>query len=221
MTANLQAETGGLAALPSPMPIRALLLDDSTFDRARIRRLSQHSDLVIEMDEVDSIAAMNAAVQCASYDLILIDYRLPVGDGMAALDLLLQDPTNRNAGKIMITGNAGIETAVQAMRGGCHDFLVKDDMNADLLRTAMLNALSLARHNRMMQQQADHQRNIIREGLVAALGDRAVLDTLASVVRAQLPLMEPGPPKLVAMMDPGEVDALLAGMLDEDEFIFH
>jgi len=102
---------------PIPHDIRALLLDDSNFDRARIRRLSQKTELSIHLDEVDSIEAMDIAVAKQNYDLILIDYRLPVGDGMEALHHVLSNDGNKDAGKIMITGDGARQTAMQAMRG--------------------------------------------------------------------------------------------------------
>ena len=197
------------------------MLDDSSFDRARIRRLSRKADLDIELDEVGSIAELDHAVQTTRYDLILIDYRLPQGDGMEALDHVLQDPRNRDAGKIMITGNGSVDTAVQAMRGGCHDYLSKDDINSQVLNQAMLNAMALARQRQQMALQAEHQREVIRDGLIAALSDSQVAGNVVSMVREQLNQTTPDRPQLINVMDPGDVDLLLNGLTDEDEFIFH
>lgn len=207
--------------VPPQKSIRVLLLDDSNFDRARIRRLSNKTELGLQLDEVGSIDELATAVRLACYDLILIDYRLPVGDGMKALSHILDDPMNRDAGKIMITGNAEVDTAVQAMRGGCHDFLTKDSMNAEILREAMLNAMTVARQRQQMQSQADHQRDIIRQGLIAALNDSEVQGNVVSIVRQQLALTASDRPHLTPAMDASDMDILLAGLMDEDEFVFH
>lgn len=221
MIQSVQTQPIGLPEAPPPTTVRALLLDDSSFDRTRIRRLSRKADFDIELDEVGSIREMDDAVKQASYDLILIDYRLPEGDGIEALNHILQDPRNKDAGKIMITGNAAVETAVQAMRGGCHDFLTKDDIDPQMLQQAMINAMTLARQRQQMAMQAEHQREIIREGLVAALSDNAVTGNVVSLVREQLRATRPDHPQFVNVMDPGEVDALLSGLNEEDDFIFH
>jgi len=207
-----QETTGSIEGLP-PMPIHALLLDDSNFDRARIRRLSQKTELAVQLDEVGSIEALQEAVHRASYDLILIDYRLPIGDGMIALSHILNDPMNRDAGKIMITGDAAIEIAVQAMRDGCHDFLTKESMSVETLRAAMLNAMAVARQRLQMQMQAEHQRDIIQQGLVAALTNTAVQKNVALIVKQQL--------ALTSDIMASDIDVLLAGLTEEDEFVFH
>ena len=200
---------------PLPRKIRTLLLDDSNFDRARIRRLSQKTDLPIELDEVDSIAEMDAAVTQHNYDLIIIDYRLPVGDGMIALDHVQSNAQNKGAGKIMITGNGAVETAVQAMRGGCHDFISKDTMDADVLRSAILNAMTVARHGASEGPDTEMQRGLFRDVLLAALQDDAVKGNVVSLMRSHFSAGG------TAIRDTAGFDIMIAGLGDEDEFIFH
>ena len=53
--------------------IKTLLLDDSTFDRARIRRMSNKSELMVDMNEVSDIAELKHAITHEVFDLILID----------------------------------------------------------------------------------------------------------------------------------------------------
>lgn len=199
---------------PFPRSIRALLLDDSNFDRARIRRLSQQTDLAIQLDEVDSIEKMDEAVSKANYDLILIDYRLPVGDGLEALDHVLQNDLNRNAGKIMITGDGARETVIDAMRNGCHDFLTKDEMSVDALRTAMLNALHTAqqRYGAWVQQE---QSEVIRKGILAAMQDSEVQKNVVTLFRNGMRLSDRFD------QQEAELEALLATFRGEDDFIFH
>ena len=179
-------------------PIRTLLLDDSNFDRARIRRLSGKTDLPIELDEVDSIADMERAIRAAAYDLILIDYRLPVGDGLTALEAIQHTPLNRGAGTIMITGNAEVDTAVSAMRSGCHDFLSKDAITVEMLRNAMTNAI----------QAAARQDPAMREILVEALsGHLLAADRIGN--------------HRWSNSQSGVTDDFILGVLGEDEFIFN
>ena len=85
---SLPVEVIGPEGGAFPPVIKALLLDDSTFDRARIRRLGQKTDLALQLDEVSSIAEMKDAVARQVFDLIMIDYRLPQGDGLGVLDYI-------------------------------------------------------------------------------------------------------------------------------------
>lgn len=208
-------------AIKPARDIRALLLDDDTFDRQRIRRMTSKTNLPIVMDEVSSIQALDKAMNRANYDLILIDYRLPEGDGMEALDLVLQNPMNRDASKIMITGDGSIETAIEAMRAGCHDFLSKSDLSIDLLRHAMLKAMELSHERRQMVMQLDAQRDMIRDGLLAGLTDADVQNALGDLVQKKLMLAIPQNSGFVATMNPSDIEALLSSFEAEDEFIFH
>ena len=219
MFQSVPVENTGFTAPPPPSAVKALLLDDSSFDRARIKRLSRKAQMPVQLDEVGSIEEMDRAVQQEQYDLIMIDYRLPVGDGMEALQHVLSDPRHRDVGKIMITGDNAVDTAVRAMRGGCHDFLAKEDMNSELLSQAMVNAMTLARQRQMSQ--ADYQREVIRQGLVAALADDEVQGNVVSLVRQQLIKTLPDRPHFINVMDPGDVDTLLQNLHEDDDFIFH
>ncbi|MFK7836231.1 MAG: response regulator [Sulfitobacter sp.] len=212
--------TSMLTPMPAPRDIRALLLDDSNFDRARIRRLSAKTNLSIQMDEVESIAQMDEALLRENYDLVLIDYRLPVGDGMEALDRVLENDLNKDAGKIMITGDGARQTAVDAMRGGCHDFLSKEEMDVEALRRAMITALTAAQQRQQLLQQTNLQKDIIRQGLVAAMQDSEVQGNVVSIVRQQMHEAR-NQMGLQGTKAAADIDALLTTFGEDDDFIFH
>lgn len=219
----LQATPTSSPSFPMPAmisgEIRALLLDDNTFDRARIRRLSDKTNLPVRLDEVDSIASLNEAVAKEHYDLVMIDYRLPVGDGMQALECLSHNDQNCNAGKIMITGDGARQTAVEAMRSGCHDFLTKEEMNVEALRSAMITALSAAHAHRQMALHREQQKELIRQGLVEAMRDTEVQGNVISIVRQQM--RQHAFTADSRALNDSDLDALITALNDEDDFIFH
>ena len=217
---HLHHTSSASTILPPTPPIRALLLDDSQFDRDRIRRLSRKTDLALQLDEVSCLADMERAVQSEDYDLILIDYRLPEGNGLSALSAIQQTARNRDAGTIMITGDAGVDTAVQAMKNGCHDFLTKDAITADRLRAAMMTAMERAHQgqrsivDRMQQAQ-------IRATVADALSDASMQDTLVGILQGHLNKAGAGivaPPRI-----PGaeELSVMVELLMQDDEFVFH
>lgn len=117
-------------------PIRALILDDNRVDRMRIMRLCDGTDLDIDFDEASTLAEFDRALGGSPYDLFLIDYRLGEGDGLIALEMIGRYPALENARAIMIAGASQIQVAVDAMKSGCGDFLLKDHLTeARLLRT--------------------------------------------------------------------------------------
>ncbi|WP_299024863.1 response regulator [uncultured Sulfitobacter sp.] len=215
----LPAEIIGPDERAHPSIIRTLLLDDSSFDRARIRRMSGNTDLMVDLTEVCDIMQMKAAVATRTFDLILIDYRLPEGDGLDVLAHIKQSELNSDAATIMITGQGDMQTAVTAMRSGCHDFLTKDAMTADQLRFAMVGAMQTAQEHRDLVAQSAHQREVIRQGLTAALMDDEVQGTVVSLFKNEFSKVMGQ--SIFANQDHNALEALLATLDDDDEFIFN
>lgn len=183
----------------APPIIKALLLDDSTFDRARIRRISAKMNMAIHLDEVSSIVEMEQKLQEENYDLILLDYYLPTGDGLAAVERIKMIPQNRNAAMVMISGQAGMATAVTAMRRGCHDVLVKDGLTSEKLRQTVTDALQSAQRQRQMLALAQE-------------GDRA---------RSQGPSGPYAAPPHASREDIEAIAVMIAELDEDDEFVFH
>ena len=117
-------------------PLQALLLDDNRVDRLRIIRLCKSAGLNIAFDEATTLGAFSEALSRTVYDLFLIDYRLGEGDGLIALEMIGRYPAQQDARAIMIAGDSQIQVAIDAMKSGCGDFLLKDHLTEDrLVRT--------------------------------------------------------------------------------------
>ncbi len=196
-------------------PIRALLLDDSSFDRARIRRLSRQAQLNIAIDEVDSLNELEGVVDHGHYDLFLIDYRLPVGNGIEAMALLRKNPRHKSAGNIMITGHPKIDTAVQAMRCGYHDVLSKNGMTANDLRTSVKCALEAARQEAPAASVVTKQQ--LQDSISSAVND----PTAHEFIRLMGSGNEVGGQNAdLRLGNHRDISGLLNDMLQTDEFVF-
>ncbi|BAU63661.1 PAS/PAC Sensor Signal Transduction Histidine Kinase [Stanieria sp. NIES-3757] len=90
-------------------------------------------------------------------DLILLDFFLP---DMNGLEFIQELKTNyaRLSPIIMLTGAGNEEIAVQAMKAGVQDYLIKEKTDAEILRFAVRNILEQAR----LQQLAERNENKFR-----------------------------------------------------------
>src|SRR4051794_13469314 len=105
------------------VPLRMLLVEDSPDDAQLIMLQIEQAGLDVECRRVDTEAAFTAALDPPP-DIILSDYALPQFDGLRALRLL--NRRRLDIPFILISGMVGEELAVDAIKQGASDYLMKD-----------------------------------------------------------------------------------------------
>ena len=100
---------------------RILVVDDEPSLTRSVAALLQSKDRLIE--DCGSVAETLARLNTRSYDLLIIDYRLPDASGLAVLDWLLSHERRESA--IMISGEESMDAAIGALRRSADDFLLK------------------------------------------------------------------------------------------------
>ena len=104
--------------------IRVALVDDQALFRAGIRMLvDSQPDLEVVAEAADGREAVDAVRQTRP-DVVLMDIRMPVMDGLAATAELLTDPEPPRI--VMLTTFDLDEAAARAIRQGASGFLLKD-----------------------------------------------------------------------------------------------
>lgn len=203
-------------------PIQALLLDDSAFDRKRIRRLGNALDIEIEFEDVPSIAAMSRSLDQHSYDLVLIDYQLPEGDGMSALEMVRSHHKNCNAATVMITGNAKTDIAISALRHGFHDFICKDNITADRFRQAVMAAMKKSMIRQYLPENPAPllDAESLQNSIVAAFNSLPLKEVLQPIIADELRKAIAKAKEEIRQEDGVQVQQLLSQFLAEEEFNF-
>ena len=108
------------------IPIRILIIEDSDTDKELLLHELKRGGYVVEYVCVDTSEAMNAALDLQEWDIIISDYSLPHFDGLSALRIV----KNRNIDIpfILVSGTIGEELAVQAMKEGVSDYMMKGNL---------------------------------------------------------------------------------------------
>jgi signal transduction histidine kinase len=123
-------------------PLAILIVDDSPEDRAIYRRLlSQDREQAYSFLETDSGEEGLRLSRERRPDCLLLDYRLPDTDGLEFLDRLAEQTADRPLPVIVLTGQGNEAVAVQAMKSGAEDYLLKGEISAEGLKRAVANAI--------------------------------------------------------------------------------
>jgi signal transduction histidine kinase len=104
-------------------PLRVLCVEDSADDHELLLLHLQRGMPDVECLRVDSESQFRNALDQQVWDLVVSDYRLPGFSGLTALSIL------RASGQVLpfiiLSGEIGEDTAVDAMRHGASDYLLK------------------------------------------------------------------------------------------------
>ncbi|HLO68646.1 MAG TPA: PAS domain S-box protein [Holophaga sp.] len=125
-------------------PLKLLIIEDSQADfQLTARNLRQHG-IEGELHRVDDPASLEAALAAGGWDAVISDYNVPSLDFHQTLALLRSRLPQ--APVILLSGSIGEETALELLRNGLTDFVLKD--RPTRLAGALLHALEGARHAR-------------------------------------------------------------------------
>jgi DNA-binding NtrC family response regulator len=108
------------------LPLRVLIVEDSEPDAALLVRELQRSGYAPVSRRVATAAELQAALAREAWDIILADYSLPRLNGLDALAIVRA--SGLDLPFILVSGTIGEETAVEAMKAGAQDYLMKDQL---------------------------------------------------------------------------------------------
>ena len=142
-----------------------LVIDDSAEDRETYRRfLSRELTASYQIIETESGAEGLEQLALIQVDLILLDYLLPDCNGLELLEeLKLQ--VKRVPPIVMLTGQGNEVVAVEAMKSGVKDYLVKGQLTAKILNSSVANILQQNRLQLLLQKSFQQQRLIAETAL--------------------------------------------------------
>ena len=154
--------------------LRILIVEDSEDDTLLIIRNLKKGGYSPVYERVETTAAMKKALQEKQWDIILCDYKMPEFDAPSAIALLKE--ANIDIPLIIVSGTMGEETAVECMRLGAQDYIMKG--NLFRLCPAIARELKdVEVKNR--QKQTESQREAVLEALRQSEEKyRSILETI-------------------------------------------
>ncbi len=128
--------------------LRVLIIEDSVEDTFFVVRELQRGGYNVAFERVETHNAMQSALQSNEWDLIICDYSMPQFSGPGALALYRQ--SGQDIPFIMVSGAMGEELAVEMVKAGAHDYVMKDNLSR--LVPAVKRELEAAQERRLRRQ---------------------------------------------------------------------
>lgn len=108
-------------------PIRVLIVEDSEDDVLLLVWELKRSGYQVHYEAVDTRPAMESALRAGPWDIVISDYSMPDFSGLEALATLRAQALD--VPFIIVSGNIGEDVAVEAMKAGAHDYVMKKNLS--------------------------------------------------------------------------------------------
>ncbi len=106
--------------------LRVLLVEDQESDAELLLRELRRAGRPVQYERVEDAAAMRAALERGGWDAIVCDWSLPAFSAQAALHVVKEMGVDLPF--IIASGSIDDESAIDALRAGAHDFVLKNNL---------------------------------------------------------------------------------------------
>ncbi|HWQ21275.1 MAG TPA: PAS domain S-box protein, partial [Clostridia bacterium] len=107
--------------------LRVLIIEDSVDDALLAVRAVEHAGYAVHAGRVQTVDELRGALRQGPWDLVLADYSLPHFSAPEALAIL--NETGLDLPFIVVSGKIGEDVAVQLMKDGATDYVMKDHLS--------------------------------------------------------------------------------------------
>ena len=109
--------------------LRVLLLDDNCDDRLVTLDALRREFSDVQVEQITDRESFDRSLNAGEFDLVITDYQLHWTDGLAVLHAI--KAARQDWPVVMFTGTGSERIAVEAMKAGLDDYLVKSPENKD------------------------------------------------------------------------------------------
>jgi diguanylate cyclase (GGDEF)-like protein len=137
-------------------PLSVLIVEDSEDDAALVAHELKRADDQAQIERVETGAGLQAALLRQHWDIVISDYRMPQFNGLAALRMVREHSAELPF--IIVSATIGEEVAVEAMRAGANDYVMKGKLARLLPAVRRELREAAARVTRDAERKAQQQR---------------------------------------------------------------
>ncbi len=130
--------------------LRILLIDDNPDDRTLVIRELSREFPSLKVEQIIEAKGLAQTLEVGDFDLVITDYQLRWSDGLAVLRAVKERYTDCPV--IMFTATGNEELAVEAMKSGLEDYILKSPRHFARLPSAARSALENVRQRKVLKE---------------------------------------------------------------------
>jgi PAS domain S-box-containing protein len=164
--------------------LRVLLIDDNPDDRQLVMRELRQEFPGLRVEQANDAESFARALQAGEFDLVITDYQLRWTNGLATLQSV--KARHPRLPVIMFTATGSEEIAVEVMKAGLDDYVLKSTKHFARLRAAVRLSLERARDRQALREAETRYRSLFENvpvGVFRMTLDNRVLDANPAMVR--------------------------------------
>ena len=141
-------------------PLRLLLVEDSDPEARLFEAMLEDADLEAELVRARTLAEAEGAADAGRFDLVVLDLGLPGSRGLETVDRArrrLPDVPH-----VVLTGLDDEDVALDSLRRGVEEYLVKDEMTPRALGRTVRYVVARHRFRRQLRDQRAFSRGVLR-----------------------------------------------------------
>jgi len=165
--------------------LEVLVVDDDFADRKIIRRTIAEKAINVNVVEASSVADGLSKLKEQRFDIILLDYKMPNGNGLELVERLRARADLGSVAIVMMSASESDELAVACLEAGAQDFILKSELQKLNLERAMVHAQKRFELEHKLHQNYLDVKHIAEKDPLTGLSNRHHFNQLMSVIIPQ------------------------------------
>ncbi|MBA6327481.1 EAL domain-containing protein [Colwellia sp. MB02u-6] len=149
-----------------------LIVDDDVVDREHLIRTLNKANSDCHIVETESVDEGLAAFKAEKFDVVLLDYRMPKRDGIELLLELRGALVDHSVAIIMLSNSEESDLALECIKNGAQDFLLKSEVTSSRLRRAILQSQARFELERKLYKSYQEARELAEHDSLTGLTNR-------------------------------------------------
>ena len=183
--------------------LNILLVDDDVADRKIIRRTLAENAAEVKIVEASSVHEGLGIMQNQSFDVVLLDYRMPEMSGIEMVQELRSRPDLGSTAIVMMSASENESLAVKCIEAGAQDFIQKADLERLNLHRAIIHSQKRFELEHKLHQNYLNVKHLAEKDPLTGLSNRHHFNQLMDI--------------LLTRPNSGKADVALL-LLDLDDF---